>query len=79
MQKAQVSKHRKSSFTSIDISSANHKTPISTAYEEKRLIKMMENEKQPCDGVRIMGLSKTYRGVSIFDCFLLCKRKIKVS
>jgi hypothetical protein len=44
-QKSSVPKHRKSSFTSIDISSAHHKTPISTAYEEKRLIKMMENEK----------------------------------
>ncbi len=78
-QKSTISKHRKSSFTSIDISSTHHKSPISTAYEEKRLIKMMESEKQPCEGVRIMGLSKTYRPISIFNDLMCCKKALKVS
>jgi ATP-binding cassette subfamily A (ABC1) protein 5 len=51
-------KIRKASFNPGGDISSNR--TINTALEEKNMIKMLEREKAECNGIRIVGLSKTY-------------------
>jgi hypothetical protein len=55
-------KNRKVS-TMMDLHSIGPKT--NTAHEEKRIIKVLELHREPCKGVRMMSLSKTYNRSSI--------------
>ena len=40
-------------------------TTLNTASEEKRMIKLLEKDNTPCSGVRIVGLSKTFKNYGI--------------
>lgn len=59
--------NRKQSFTSIDIKGVNKS--INTAQDEKNNIKMQENNNMPCEGLRIVNLSKTFYNNSFSSLF----------
>jgi myo-inositol catabolism protein IolC len=40
----------------------HHKKSLSTAVEEREYIQKLEEDDAQCNGVRILGLSKTYEG-----------------
>ncbi len=67
-------KKRKLSFTSLEFSLGS-KSPRKTSKEEKRVVKELEHDNVPCTGVRILGLSKTFKIFSLSEMLFGCCKK----